>query len=153
LRRDLIQLRLWRITEVHCSQSLRQRLVGAGRLIVDVDGESPLVVDHVRQPRALQRVLNDLLFAPLDVAPEDLLAPAVTRPAAYVTGPLDPTPPHGTPLTAPLPPASPGVAEGSGVPRPTSIHAQLIQLDDLRRRGILSDAEFETKKAELLSRL
>jgi hypothetical protein len=30
---------------------------------------------------------------------------------------------------------------------------QLIQLDDLRRRGIVTQQEFETKKKELLERL
>jgi hypothetical protein len=34
-----------------------------------------------------------------------------------------------------------------------SIPEQLIQLDDLRRRGIVSEDEFESKKAELLDRL
>ena len=30
---------------------------------------------------------------------------------------------------------------------------RLVQLDELRRRGILTDAEFAAKKAELLDRL
>jgi uncharacterized membrane protein YdbT with pleckstrin-like domain len=35
----------------------------------------------------------------------------------------------------------------------TSIPDQITQLDQLRKRGILTDAEFEAKKAELLRRL
>ncbi len=30
---------------------------------------------------------------------------------------------------------------------------RLVQLDELRRRGIVTDAEFASKKAELLDRL
>jgi len=43
---------------------------------------------------------------------------------------------------APLPPTS-----GPSIPQ------QIAQLDDLRRQGILTQAEFDAKKAELLSRL
>jgi uncharacterized membrane protein YdbT with pleckstrin-like domain len=34
-----------------------------------------------------------------------------------------------------------------------SIPEQIAQLDELRQRGVVSDAEFETKKAELLGRM
>jgi uncharacterized membrane protein YdbT with pleckstrin-like domain len=34
-----------------------------------------------------------------------------------------------------------------------SIPAQIEQLDDLRRRGVLTDAEFQAKKADLLKRM
>ncbi|HEY9558479.1 MAG TPA: PH domain-containing protein [Acidimicrobiales bacterium] len=34
-----------------------------------------------------------------------------------------------------------------------SIPAQIEQLDDLRQRGLISEAEFQTKKAELLGRM
>jgi hypothetical protein len=39
---------------------------------------------------------------------------------------------------------------GSG---PWSVPAQIEQLDSLRRRGLISDAEFQVKKAQLLDRL
>jgi len=38
-------------------------------------------------------------------------------------------------------------------PTETSIPAQIEQLDALRQRGLITDAEFEAKKAELLHRL
>jgi predicted Zn-dependent peptidase len=34
-----------------------------------------------------------------------------------------------------------------------SIPAQLDQLDDLRKRGVITEAEFAAKKAELLNRM
>jgi hypothetical protein len=36
---------------------------------------------------------------------------------------------------------------------PVSIPAQIEELDQLRQRGIISDAEFQAKKADLLDRL
>lgn len=44
-------------------------------------------------------------------------------------------------------------AQLGGQSSPQSIPDQIAQLDELRNRGILTDAEFETKKAELLRRL
>lgn len=41
----------------------------------------------------------------------------------------------------------------TGGPPPASIPEQIDQLDQLRRRGVLTDAEFEAKKADLLGRL
>ena len=38
-------------------------------------------------------------------------------------------------------------------PRRASIPAQIEQLDDLRRRGVLTEAEFQAKKADLLRRM
>jgi hypothetical protein len=46
-----------------------------------------------------------------------------------------------------MPYAAPVPGAGASIPD------QLIQLDDLRRRGIISEGEFAAKKAELLSRL
>jgi len=221
LGRDVVQLRLQRVTEVHCVQSLVQRLLGTGRLIVEVAGDDGLVaVDDVRHPRALQHVLNAQLdemgrggYGPGPAEGRAIAASAAPPAAAWtpppagdsgwarspVSRPLlhggDPTPPHGT-LVARSGPAGPrpGWAPGFGppasafecpVPSPASafdppapaappsaaatggpgagsagtaggapsIAEQLIQLDDLRRRGILTDDEFDAKKAELLSRL
>lgn len=48
-----------------------------------------------------------------------------------------------------------GVLEGQGqaaAPQP-SIAEQIVQLDELRNKGLLSQAEFEAKKAELLDRM
>ena len=102
LGRDLVQLRLERINEVHCTQTLVDRLVGAGRLMVEVGGEAGMVViDDVRRPRVLQRVLNGQLGSlrwngssdvpvPPHVREEGSLAPTLPHPWGG-----DPTPPHG----------------------------------------------------------
>ena len=52
------------------------------------------------------------------------------------------------------PVAAPGGASGRlGGATPDQIRDRLIELDDLRQRGILSEEEFATKKAELLDRI
>jgi membrane protein YdbS with pleckstrin-like domain len=45
------------------------------------------------------------------------------------------------------------VGSGPAGSDPWSVPAQIEQLDGLRRRGLISDAEFEVKKAQLLDRL
>jgi hypothetical protein len=141
LRRDFVQLRLQRVTEVQCLRSLWDRLVGCGRLVVEVDGDAPLVIEDVRHPRALQRIVNDTIMAleaADNLAPEDeewVDETEVQRsPDAWQSVRIsDATPPRGL--------------------RASSVHQSLIELDELWRRGIVSDMEFEAKKAELLAEM
>jgi hypothetical protein len=147
--RDLIQLRLRRVTEVQCAQTLWGRLVGCGQLVVELQGEDPLVLADVRRPRVVQRVLNDQLHELGHGWADEGRSTAVGRDQEVGAPSFDPTPPHGVVLAGPAVAVSPPPSNQGTV----SIHEQLIQLDDLRRRGILSEGEFESKKAELLSRL
>lgn len=195
LGRDLVQLRLQRVAEVHTSQTVLDRVIGSGRLVIELLGDQPLVVDDVPRPKALQRVITreldelghgawpaaaaqggDVPQAPVVAAGPAALEATPPRgtPAQprWGTPAQDPWPPPAAPSGAAGHPTDPGSGAGraggaptgvDGVPplpappvAPTpapSIPEQLIQLDDLRRRGIVSDAEFEAKKAELLSRL
>jgi membrane protein YdbS with pleckstrin-like domain len=186
--RDLVQVRLHRVAEVHCRQTLIDRLIGSGRLVIEVMGDQPLAVDDVRRPRRLQRVINRQLEEVVHdgwfgAAYEGTASPepaGLTHPDSSF---LQDTPPHGVAMTSPLPAATwpgslvppppyvPGQAPplhaggwphepdaSAGYPTQSlagtpSIPEQLIQLDDLRRRGIVSEDEFESKKAELLDRL
>jgi len=56
----------------------------------------------------------------------------------------------GNPATTPAQAASPSAAPGTTA---FEIRDRLIELDDLRRRGILSEEEFAAKKSELLNRI
>ncbi len=59
LGRDTVQLRLQRITEVNISQTLIERVLGTGRVVVDVQGEDDsLTLEFVRKPAVVQRVIN-----------------------------------------------------------------------------------------------
>ncbi|MGH9087943.1 MAG: PH domain-containing protein [Acidimicrobiales bacterium] len=188
LGRDVVQLRLQRVAEVHCTQTLRGRLIGCGRLVLEVDGGESMVVDDVRRPRALQRLiaaeLDEAWYGsfgdgwggrtdparrrpPAPCPPQG--SPQARVPAAPITAPMTAptpvgmrqapidvrqTPPHGIEVppfahTTVLPavPAAPPTGAAATIPE------QLIALDDLRKRGIITAQEFHAKKAELLSRL
>lgn len=133
-RRNTLQLRYPRISEVQAVQSMFGRLIGVGQLQFDVQGEGePIVIPDVRHVKAMQRLINQQLDALLDGG----------------AGRYEP--PGGTGLEGPPPghePAGPPAA----TPAP-SLHDQLVALDDLRQRGILTEDEFTAKKAELLDRL
>ncbi len=145
--RDVVQLRFQRVAEVHCSQTAGGRLIGCGRLVFEVaGGDSPLVVEDVRRPRRLQRVITAQLDR-FDFPYGSYAAQgAYGRQVGYApsrrsrSSSTNDTPPRGVPL---------GDTGGDG----TTIPGQILQLDELRRRGILSEDEFAAKKAELLGRL
>jgi len=148
-RRDTLQLRYPRVSEVQCDQTLVGRLIGVGKLRFDVQGEGqPIVIPDVRHVRAMQGLINDQLDHLL--RPEEGAESAPAGPLGHEfrpgTGPA-----AGSPGDRPggwRSPSSPAFGGGS-----TSVHDRLIELDDLRQRGILSDEEFQTKKTDLLNRL
>lgn len=161
LRRDVTQVRLQRISEVHCTQSLWDRMIGIGRLVLELySDEENVVVDDVRRPRSLQRVINAQLDvrdgAAVGSAPAD--GEGSAGPARHPTGPHpDPsddggpsTPPQGVPAVAVVREPTPAPPPPE---RPPSLHQQLLELDDLRRRGILTEGEFQVKKSEVLRRM
>lgn len=196
--RKNVQLRLQRVSEVHFNQSLFDRMLGTGQLIIEVLGqEGSVLVNDVRHPGVVQRVINTQLdvlnntqrgpMQGLQIGAiqntqssdqsniEDSGPPTLTPPSSRASTPepsffssnvnpdvVDPTPPHGVAIPTPTLFDGQSILEDgidSRVPnlstelQTSSIHDQLIELDDLRRRGIVTDAEFEAKKAELLDRI
>ncbi len=77
-------------------------------------------------------------------------APTPTAPAEHVT-PARPTASAPEAPAAPAPAAAPAAPSGGG--SSDDIFGKLERLADLRAKGILSDAEFASKKTELLARL
>jgi membrane protein YdbS with pleckstrin-like domain len=150
--RDTVQLRLQRITEVNIRQTIVERVLGTGSLVIDVQGEDDsLTLEYMRQPAVVQRVINSQI--------NEIVGGGVREPI-----PSDhDTPPFGT--AAPAPPdastaatgpqsAQPDATAASGQgPVPFEIRDRLIELDDLRKRGIVSEEEFAAKKSELLNRI
>jgi membrane protein YdbS with pleckstrin-like domain len=195
LDRDIVQIRLQRITEINLNQKLWERALSTGRLLVDVQGEDDAVVlEFVRKPAIVQRVVNGQINElcgggsaepiPLELQQIDSRSHRSRARQGEPEPDPDPvTPPFGVPVvsgddrtgyrpTAAPPPASPPTAptaptapaSASSAPdatapfppqgtRPAEIRDRLIELDDLRQRGIISQEEFSAKKAELLSRL
>jgi len=148
---------------VNLSQTLIERMLGVGRLIIDVQGEDDsLTLEYVRKPAIVQRVINSQINEIVgggrrESVPHDML------PYDQRRGQRDDdyddehehhdTPPFGVPTTGAAPAGSAGST--ADLPRgvPFEIRDRLIELDDLRRRGIISEQEFAAKKSELLNRI
>ncbi len=175
LGRDTVQLRLQRITEVNIRQSLIERVLGTGSLIIDVQGEDDsMTLEYMRKPAIVQRVINSQIneivgggqreAIPADMLPHDARRAQRGDPGyadtTTVNRPSEPdahdTPPFGV-GAAPPPARPPATDAGAPGPRagtlPFEIRDRLIELDDLRRRGIISEEEFAAKKSELLNRI
>jgi membrane protein YdbS with pleckstrin-like domain len=172
--RDTVQLRLQRITEVNIRQELIERMLGTGSLIIDVQGEDDsLTLEYMRKPAVVQRVINSQIneivgggrreAIPADMQPRDRYG------APYAEQEDDDGEHDGYDDAHDTPPFGVGGSEGGSAqtqdPAPTpapnpaqgtaafEIRDRLIELDDLRRRGILSEEEFAAKKSELLNRI
>lgn len=85
------------------------------------------------------------------------LAPVTTETDAAAEPSSSPTTaPPAAPTPPPAPPAAPASAAPGGQARPSSddqIFAKIERLADLRQKNIITEAEFDAKKAELLDRL
>src|SRR5580658_7584525 len=142
LGRDTVQLRLQRITEVNIRQTLLERVLGTGSLLINVQGEDDtLTLEYMRKPAVVQRVLNSQINEivgggrreqiPQEMQPHDRYG------APYAEQDDDAshdTPPFGVAAGAPAPTPStsgtgPAPATGSapGTP-PFEIRDRLIEL-------------------------
>jgi uncharacterized membrane protein YdbT with pleckstrin-like domain len=113
-----VEIPLDRVNTVFFSQSIVERMLGAGDLVIESAGElGRQSFSNVRKPSAVQNEIYKQMEAN-----ENRKFDRVGR-----AGPA-PTP-------------------------ELSIPEQIAKLDDLRRRGALTEAEFQAKKAQLLERM
>jgi hypothetical protein len=130
LSRTNLEIRVERINELSCHQSIGGRLLREGQVLIEVSGEKGVIVfDHVSRPAELQSIIS---------AQVSNWHREMRTPSFHTHLPVLDTPPAGVPLS------------GSGGAEAPSAAERLVQLDELRRRGIVSAAEYETKKQELL---
>jgi uncharacterized membrane protein YdbT with pleckstrin-like domain len=107
------EIPLERVNDIACSQSIFERMIGAGDLLIESGGErGQQVISDVPRPF---RVQNEIYRAIED---------AQAREAHRTSG-----------------------------QRELSIPEQIEKLDELRQRGVISQAEFDAKKAQLLDRM
>jgi membrane protein YdbS with pleckstrin-like domain len=155
LARRGLDIRLERVNEISYRQSILGRLAGTGQLLIEVGGERGVAVfDHVRRPAALAAVVQEQIGA---LHGGVTGAGAGYRSSHPVASPsIDDTPPAGLPgLRRRSHDTTDAGQPTTGQPTTgqPSVAQRLVELDELRRRGILSDDEFARKKAELLDRL
>ncbi len=151
LARRGVDVRLERVNEISYEQSIPERLIGTGRLYLDVGGDRGTVgFEHVRRPRALAAVLHEQVDRRSSAAPGgSAAAPGAPWAAGPGAGPGSPWSSSPAP-----PPLSPDDTPPRGTSlAPGSVAQQLIELDELRRRGILNEAEYAERRARLLDRL
>ena len=107
------EIPLERINDITFSQSIFERIIGAGDLLIESGGErGQQTFTDILKP---QRVQNEI-YRQIEANQNR-------------------------------------IADRMAGRREVSIPEQIDQLDDLRRRGVITDVEFETKKADLLGRL
>jgi uncharacterized membrane protein YdbT with pleckstrin-like domain len=125
------EIPLERINDVTFSQSLFERIIGAGDLLLESAGEhGQSRFSNVRDPEAVQLEIYRQMEA------ND------RRRAGYAT-------------TQPHPPAHPPAADRTPTPpiRSRSALDDLERLADLRDRGAITEQEFQRMKRELLDRM
>jgi uncharacterized membrane protein YdbT with pleckstrin-like domain len=116
------EIPLERINDVTFNQTVPQRMVGAGTLVVESAGErGQETIRYVRNPEQVQLMIYKEV---------EQNANRMSQPAS------------GAPSQAPAP-------ERRGV----SIPEQIEALARLKQEGVISEAEYEAKKAELLERM
>jgi membrane protein YdbS with pleckstrin-like domain len=121
-----VEIPLERINNINFTQRVFERILGAGSLDIESAGkEGQSHFDFIRHPDGVQHVIYDQMDARYRVTEGGAPPVAATVPAAAAAG------------TAP----------------PVSVPDQIEQLARLRDQGLLTDAEFDQKKAELLGRM
>jgi uncharacterized membrane protein YdbT with pleckstrin-like domain len=117
-----IEIPLERINNVNFSQSIWERIIGSGDLVIESAGhDGKQRFADIRKPEYVQNLIHAEMEGN-ENRKYDRMKHAATPP-----------PPTGPPVQA-------------------SVIDQLHQLDELRSRGVLTQAEFEAQKAKLLQR-
>ncbi|HLI43752.1 MAG TPA: PH domain-containing protein [Acidimicrobiales bacterium] len=155
LRRTGREIPLDRVQDVTYHQTLFERLVGAGSLTIEsagASGQEPF--PDVRHPAEMQSLVNQLISGDWRAPARSSLVPP--QPAVPPPPPPEPvTPPYGAPTVtasaapAPAPPSAVAVPGSGGMPG-GALGDQLRELERLHELGVITDAEFDRKRRELL---
>ena len=125
-----IEIPLDKINDIRFDQGIFDRMVGAGDLTIrSASEDGPTTFEDVRHPEEVQKTI----YGASERKQQQLFHPssAASAPAAPAATAADP----GRPATPPLAP---------------STVTELERLADLRAKGVLTEAEFQTQKARIL---
>jgi PH (Pleckstrin Homology) domain-containing protein/putative oligomerization/nucleic acid binding protein len=161
LNRKSTDSSLEKINDAVLSQSFIGRMFDFGDLTVLTASDSAIDKMHmIRRPIAFKKAMLDAKHeAEVEIeragwAPSPPIRDGAAPGTGGPSGP--PTEPVGTPVSAMVAPGAPAAAPAAaatGPADPAEVTRTLNSLADLRDRGAISAEEYETKKAELLSRL
>ncbi len=133
-----VEIPLERIMNVNFKQSIWERIIGAGDLLIESggkDGQSRF--SDVRKPELVAKEIHEQANQYEEKPARRAAAAASAGAAAAVHANLPPPPPV---------PAAAASAPGDAT-------EQLAKLHDLLTRGAITQVEYDAKKAELLNRL
>ncbi len=133
-----VEIPLERINNINFAQTIWERMIGAGDLSIESagrDGQS--VFNDVRHPDGVQQEIYRQMES------------YARKRASWSAPPAAPV----ASATAPAPAAPAREPAPAAAPAPVPVPVQLEQLAELRDKGVISHAEFEAKKAELLDRM
>jgi hypothetical protein len=164
VRRTGREIPIGRVQDVTYHQTVVERIVRAGSLTVESagrHGQDPF--PDISRPAQVQSLINrvvaqgapvyslgQVLAPPVAVATAaEAVSEPITDPTPRMPPPQSPPPPTGAEQMAPMassvmtpaPPAGPSVAQ------------QMGELAELHRHGVITDAEYEQKRREMLDRL
>ncbi len=171
LRRSWREILLDRLTDISCRQTLGDRLLGCGDILLESPGRDgqqvfPGLPHPLRIQKEIYRLINERRLAVPTVGgglsanaaragaasnagtPSKAGAANVGR-AARGAGAVGAPPPTAFAATA----ASSAADSATRTVVEATLAEQLSQLNDLRRRGVISRREYAAKKAELLARM
>lgn len=137
------QIPIHELHDVDAKQSMSQKARGVGTITISVHRSSGVEVVHLEDIPNFREGVQKINKA-AHAERERIQTRANTQTFQHSgTGPVHPSAP---PAGAPAPAAAPAAPAGDPI-------EQLERLGKLRDAGVVSPEEFETKKAELLSRL
>jgi len=155
LRRTGREIPIGRVQDVTYHQTIVERVVRAGSLTVESagrHGQDPF--PDISRPDEVQSLINRVVAQGAGAYPA--AQPPATVVASGQAPPADERGAHEAPtITDPTPRVPiPRVVEPSPPTQTApSVAQQLGELSDLHQRGIITDAEYEQKRRELLDRL
>lgn len=144
LVRNSVEARRERIVDVRCRQSLLQRILHAGNLLVETTGaeEGAISYEWLPHPKEIQGLL---------LAPAHPVATAQSSSGDQPTADQAGATSHSSQGNeSSQGDQSASAAQGA---QAMSIFDQIERLDQLRRKGILTEDEFARKKRDLLDRM
>ena len=166
VRRTGREIPIGRVQDVTYHQTIVERIVRAGSLTVESagrHGQDPF--PDISRPAEVQSLINRVVGQAAGMgfhAAQAPVMPVAESGSEEVSQPItDPTPraaaheeTHVESEPVPSPPVTPAPsAPAAPVPPPPGIAQQMNELADLHRHGVITDAEYEQKRRELLDRL
>ncbi len=168
LRRTTREMRLDRVNEISTSLPILGRMLGFGDLMVDMGGERGVTtINWLPHPAAVSGLMTEQMSAyvrgsmgqhggvsghegatgPLPGSAGDCSLPGAAR-----AGDAD-TPPYGVFGTRDLTVQAGGGMAGRATAGRRTVGDRILELENLRKMGVVTEEEFQAKKAQLLQQL